>query len=275
MSLNTVKVLEISITNNSKKEILEEISKYLENTPEKRGKPFVIVTPNTEQIVYSRQDSHFQDIVNRADVSLPDSVGVVWASRKLNKKGVDRPMPGVDFMESLVASAAVRHVPIALIGGRGKLAIDTLDCLRQKYSGLTGWAESGPEVKVRNSELLMPDGDETASVHIIADHILASGIQMVFIAMGPPKQEYFIDALSHALSLRGAKATKQSVMKPIVLMAVGGSFDIISGKLKRAPKFMRSLKLEWLWRLILQPWRIGRQLALLKFIWLVFRANPA
>jgi N-acetylglucosaminyldiphosphoundecaprenol N-acetyl-beta-D-mannosaminyltransferase len=59
--------------------------------------------------------------------------------------------------------------------------------------------------------------------------------------------------------------------EPIVLMVVGGAFDMLSGKIQRAPTFMRSAKLEWLWRLILEPWRLGRQLRLIGFLWQVVR----
>ena len=81
---------------------------------------------------------------------------------------------------------------------------------------------------------------------------------IIFVALGAPKQESYIE--------EAAKTTKG-----VVYMAVGGSFDIISGRLRRAPVWMRKLGLEWLWRLILEPWRIKRQLSLIKFVWLVWR----
>ena len=80
----------------------------------------------------------------------------------------------------------------------------------------------------------------------------------MFVALGAPKQEYYIEEM--------AKKTKG-----VVYMAVGGSFDIISGRLRRAPLFMRRMGLEWLWRLILEPWRIRRQLALVEFVWMVLK----
>jgi N-acetylglucosaminyldiphosphoundecaprenol N-acetyl-beta-D-mannosaminyltransferase len=252
MRLNAVKILGISIISSSKNEILEEIQKYLSQPINNRQKPFKIFTPNTEQLVLAHKNSSFAGVLNRADVSLPDTVGVAWASRFLAKNHIEKPIPGVEFMEDLVEVAKNCHVPIGLIGGRANLAVDTLSCLRQKYGVLQGsWGQDGPEI----------DGDNVPDdiyFQRLARRIIREGTRVVFIAFGPPKQEYFIERLS-------------SQLHGVILMSVGGSFDIISGRLRRAPTLMRRLGLEWLWRLILEPWRLKRQLALLEFVWLVVR----
>jgi N-acetylglucosaminyldiphosphoundecaprenol N-acetyl-beta-D-mannosaminyltransferase len=94
MRLNAVKVLGISISNASKNEILEEIQKYLAQ-PRKIGqKSIKIFTPNTEQLVFARKNPLFTESLNQADVSLPDTVGVVWASKMLTKNPVQKPIPG-------------------------------------------------------------------------------------------------------------------------------------------------------------------------------------
>lgn len=217
MSLNTGKILGISITTNSKKEILEYIQKYLSFPQEK---PLIIVTPNAEQLVYAQRDKHFASILNRADVAIPDGFPV---ARIL----VVERIPGVEFMEDLVQLAAKRHVPIRLIGGRGGVAVRAFECLREKYPGLETSQHAG----------------------------------IIFVGLGAPKQEYFIEELR----------TQNSELKhPLVLMAVGGSFDILSGRIPRAPLFIRSIGFEWAWRLFLEPWRLKRQLSLLKFLWLVY-----
>ncbi len=224
MSLNAVKMLEISVTNSSKIDILEEMKKYLDYRGKKTQKSLKIFTPNTEQLVYAAKNRHFADILNQADVALPDGIGVVWAGRMLTKNGPKTVIPGVEFMEDLVRIAANRHVPIGLIGGEGKVAVEAFECLQKKYPGLT--TSLNPRV--------------------------------IFVALGAPKQEYFI-----------AVAAKKT--PGIIFMAVGGSFDIIAGRLPRAPVFFRKLGLEWFWRLLLQPWRIFRQLALIEFVLLVVR----
>lgn len=162
-------------------------------------------------------------------------------------------------MEELVQLASKYHVPIGLIGGRDNLAVDTLNCLRQKYLRLQdSWAEDGPEVIMQNSELRIQNENEKLYFERLARRIVREGTRIVFVALGPPKQEYFIERL--ARQLHG-----------VVLMSVGGSFDIISGRLRRAPIWMRNFGLEWLWRLILEPWRMKRQLSLAEFVWLVIR----
>jgi N-acetylglucosaminyldiphosphoundecaprenol N-acetyl-beta-D-mannosaminyltransferase len=254
MRLNAVKVLGISITNVSKNKILEEIQKYLTQHVKNDQKPLKIYTPNTEQLVLGKKNPSFGDVLNRADISLPDTVGVAWASKVLTKKPIEKPIPGVEFMEDLVAIATGRHVPIGLIGGRSNLAVSALGCLRQKYGLLQdSWAEDGPQID-------LPYKSNKEYVKEVANHIIDLKTKIVFIAFGPPKQEYFIEDLATALGSYTA-----------VLMAVGGSFDIISGKLPRAPVWMREIGLEWFWRLILEPWRLRRQLALVEFVWLVIR----
>ena len=226
MRLNAVKVLGISITNASRKEILEEIQKYLLQPDKKHQKPLIIFTPNTEQLVLAQKNPQFAAVLNQADVAIPDTVGVAWASRLLTKNGITKPIPGVEFMEDLVQLAVNCHVPIGLIGGWGKIAVKTFECLQEKYPGLTTSNNPG----------------------------------MIFVALGAPKQEYYIQKLSTIQNLR-----------PTILMAVGGSFDIISGRLPRAPLWMRKTGLEWFWRLILEPWRLKRQLALVEFVFLVLK----
>jgi N-acetylglucosaminyldiphosphoundecaprenol N-acetyl-beta-D-mannosaminyltransferase len=258
MRLNAVKVLGISITSNSKKEILEEIQKYLVPPVKIRQKPLKIFTPNTEQLVRAQRDRSFAGVLNNADISLPDTVGVVWAGHVLTKNGPEKPIPGVEFMEDLVQMAVTRHAPIGLIGGRGNLAVDTLNCLRQKYSRLQdSWAEGGPEIDVDN----LPND---IYFQRLARRIIREGTRIVFVALGPPKQEYFIERLARELSTI-------SNLRSTIFMSVGGSFDIISGRLRRAPVWMRKFDLEWLWRLILEPRRLRRQLALVEFVWLVIR----
>jgi N-acetylglucosaminyldiphosphoundecaprenol N-acetyl-beta-D-mannosaminyltransferase len=262
MRLNAVKVLGISITNASKKEILEEIQKYLSQLPNNRQKPLIIYTPNTEQLVLAGRNPDFARVLNQADITLPDTVGVVWASKILTNNSIQKPIPGVELMEDLVELAATRHVPIGLIGGRGNLAVETLDCLSRRWAGLAGWAQDGPEISIHNSQFTIHNSNEKIYFERLARHIIRKDTRIVFVALGPPKQEYFIERLARELS-------------GVILMSVGGSFDIISGRLRRAPAIMRNLGLEWLWRLILEPWRICRQFALIEFVWLVLRAKLA
>ncbi len=309
MRLNSKKILGISITTSSRKEILEEIKKYLvgnlrtnDQNAKKQVKPLVIVTPNPEQVVYAKKDSHFADILNRADVALPDGIGITIAARYLNifsKSYTLRPIPGVEFVENLVAVATERGVTIGLIGGRGAVAVEALECLQKMHPKLQGWAEDGPEVRlacrppagplrsseaseagqagITNYELRIMNHREEkiqdSSFKIQASstedyfkqltrRITESHTSIIFIGLGAPKQEYFIERLTYHVS-------RISYHLPLVLMSVGGSFDEISGRSQRPPKIVLRYGLKWLWRLILEPRRFRRQLALLEFIRMV------
>ena len=278
MSLHAVNILGINITNSPKNEILEEIHKYLIPLSKTFQKPFVIVTPNPEQLVLAGRDSHFAELLNQADVAIPDGTGLVWA----RPKDISEVIPGVDFMDELVANFSKQRVPIALIGGQEKVALKAFECLRQKYPGLSGVAMDTPEFSIGPSGLSMKGNIDEYFQNLALD-LQKKNIRIVFVGLGAPKQEYFIERLT--MSLRGvpiAGTTRQShkqIASPsersrndnMVLMSVGGSFDELSGRLPRAPLWMSRLGLKWLWRLFLEPWRIGRQLALIRFIWEVLQ----
>ncbi len=293
MSLNAVKVLGISVTNASKKEVLEYVEKGLfsnlktQNSVTKNDeKMAVIVTPNAEQLVYARRDSHFANILNRADVAVPDSVGVVWAMKFLHNLPSVKRIPGVELMEELLAMAVKERVRIGLIGGRAGVAVEALERLRQKHPSIEGEVFEAPEFEVEGNDLRFKIQDsrtrnEDDYFKQLAQDIRRSGVQLVFLALGPPKQEYFMERLARELSFRPPSRNPSSKNwipgqarddgMNIILMSVGGSLDIISGRLPRAPLVIRSIGFEWLWRLLLEPRRIVRQLALLKFVWLVLQ----
>jgi N-acetylglucosaminyldiphosphoundecaprenol N-acetyl-beta-D-mannosaminyltransferase len=293
MSLDAVKILEISITKNSKNEILEFIRKSLKHRAIKSEKNkknasftkkfLTIVTPNPEQIVFARHNSHFQQLLNQADVSLPDGIGIVWASKLLSVFRVPSPdlrvpkvIPGIEFMEDLISEAVKQPVGIALIGGRNGLALKTFDCLSKTHPGLQGWSVDGPEVRFTNHDLRFTSENPEKYFLDLANKIITTGVRIVFVGLGAPKQEYFIERLSQIVN-RNPRFEKQKnitspesrIPSPVVFMSVGGSFDEIAGRVARAPEWVSWVGLKWLWRLILEPWRIRRQLALLKFICLV------
>lgn len=257
MSLHAVNIQGINITSSSKKEILEEVRKYLVFPWKQVPKPRVIVTPNPEQIVYAREDSHFAELLNQADIAIPDGIGLVWA----NPSAIKETIPGVEFMEELVVLAVKQHVPIALIGGKTKVAVDAFECLRQNHPDLRGVAMETPDFTIMPSGLSM-DGSIDAYFKKLAKTLAREQIGIVFVALGAPKQEYFIEKL---------RTQNSELRPPIVLMSVGGSLDEISGRVPRAPAWVRRVGMKWLWRLIMEPWRIKRQVSLLQFIWMVMK----
>ncbi|MBI3342658.1 WecB/TagA/CpsF family glycosyltransferase [Candidatus Gottesmanbacteria bacterium] len=308
MSLKSTKILGISVTTESKKTILEYIEKYLEEAISDKRKvirkdrnPLIIVTPNPEQIGAAQEDPQFAKILNKADVALPDGIGVALAAWFLNFSLFTfhfslplRRIPGIEFMEALVELAATKGFRIGLIGGRGAVAVQALECLKHRYPGLTGWAVEAPEFTVRsqgdlskyelgimnygleqkdkefssmlhNSYLMIhPTDDIRNYVGQIASHIVKSGTRIIFVGLGAPKQEFFVERLAYHLSL---------ISYHCAVMSVGGSFDIIAGRVPRAPLLLRTIGVEWLWRLVREPWRFGRQLRLLQFLWMVLKSR--
>ncbi len=316
MSLDAVKVLGINITISPQEKILEELQKFLlQHDKSKAQKPthrrdiLVIVTPNPEQVVLARRDKHFADIINRADVALPDGIGIVWAMRVLNLQPATcnlQPIPGVDMMEQLVLLAVKQRIPIALIGGRGGLAVKAFKCLQRKYSrpvlsadgsvlprgerrqqlkepvprAVEGWAMDGPEVRIqkgknRSWKVAIEVGTDTY-FKSLASRIAQSGVGLVFVGLGAPKQEYVIEKIAtwlHGSMVHKKKPFNHRAIQPVVLMSVGGAFDEISGRLPKPPHLLLRMRLKWFWRLVIEPWRIMRQLALLTFVWLVISAK--
>ncbi|MEK7532966.1 MAG: WecB/TagA/CpsF family glycosyltransferase [Patescibacteria group bacterium] len=284
MSLSYQNILQVRVTFSPRATILEEIKKYLNHSEKSTRsgsttdkKPLVITTPNPEQIVFAQTHQVFRDILNRAYVALPDGVGIVLASRFLQKStggksqtGVHERIPGVEFTEDLVRIAGDQGIRIGLIGGSDGLAVQALECLQAIYPGLSGWAMDGPELVLRSTEDM--EGPSVSYWEDLAEKIRSTQTQIVFVGLGAPKQEYFIETLSRQLSVtRLAEAPAKRVRPPIVLMSVGGSFDLLTGRLKRAPVFIRSIGFEWAWRLAQEPWRIQRQTALIQFVWLVLQ----
>ena len=225
IELPSIKILGTSVTTASKSQILEYILKSLEN----RDKKFYIVTPNPEIITFASASKEYQYILNKAEVSIPDGIGVLMAGKFL-KKDVKARITGVDLMLELCSEASKQGLSIGLLGGRDMVAERTAECLIKRYPGL----------RIVLAAEDFPIG-------------FVPHIDILFVAYGFPKQERWI-----AKNLPNIKVT--------VAMGVGGAFDYISGKVPRAPKVVRDMGMEWAFRLIRQPWRARRQMALPIFV---------
>jgi N-acetylglucosaminyldiphosphoundecaprenol N-acetyl-beta-D-mannosaminyltransferase len=227
-------ILDVGITNNKKEEILEYVIRSVKKSTEKT----VIVTPNPEILVYAAKCHHYKTILNNADIALPDGIGIMWAGRILGIPLVER-ITGTDFMELLCKHSQDNAVNIGFLGGKPGVAERAIDCLRRKYPKM--------QVKFVGDDLqLLEKGQSDQPIDIL------------FVALGHPRQEEWISAHIKTLPVK-------------VAMGVGGAFDYISGDVSRAPKIVRTLGFEWLYRLIRQPWRWKRQLALIEFIFLVVK----
>ena len=238
-----IKILKVGFNNLNYDQVLE----YLLKTLKEYNKNQYFVTPNPELLVIADSNNSYEKVLNSADLALADGVGVVWASNLLGRPLNDR-IPGADLMENLCRDVADRPIIVGFLGGGPGIAEKTSECLRKKY----------PSLKV---SLTFEGGPDDKTLDYIKKEIKNKDdkkLDILFVAFGSPKQEIWI---SENLKDLPAKVT----------IGVGGAFDFNSGKVKRAPAGIRKLGLEWLFRLITQPWRIKRQLSLLTFIYLVFR----
>jgi N-acetylglucosaminyldiphosphoundecaprenol N-acetyl-beta-D-mannosaminyltransferase len=258
--LPSIKILGTDITVAPHKEVLEYIIKRVSRRVEK----FYIVTPNPEILMYAVRSKAFQDVLNNAEVSIPDGIGVPIAGRILKKQIMGR-ITGVDFMDELCRESAMRGLTVGFLGGRGGVAKLTAECLREKYPNLRvnfigeEWPQGKIDDGLSKNKTHRPLPDPKSEIRNPASHI-----DILFVAFGFPKQEEWI-----AKNLPEIDVT--------CAMGVGGAFDYISGKIFRAPRIVRRAGMEWAFRLGRQPWRARRQLALPQFMFAVLeeRFQPA
>jgi N-acetylglucosaminyldiphosphoundecaprenol N-acetyl-beta-D-mannosaminyltransferase len=201
-----------------------------------------VVTLGTEMVVYAQRDPQFRSVVNRSALSLCDTVGVLIAAQRRGAHLRER-VTGVELVERLAQRAAHESLPVYLLGGAEGVAADAASILEVSFPGL---------VVAGSRNGFFTEEEEAA----IVDAIRASGARLLFAGLGSPRQEMWL--------ARNLKATGCGAG-----IGVGGSFDVISGRVKRAPMIWRRLRVEWLYRLIREPQRFRRQLALPYFIWLI------
>lgn len=201
-----------------------------------------VVTLGTEMIVHALHDSAYRSAVNDADLRVADTIGVVVASRLYGAPLRGR-VAGIELLERLCERAAREGLPIYLLGAAPGVAEEAGAALASRHPGLR-------VAGTRDGYFTPEQAPEVAAA------IRASGARILFAALGFPKQEFF---LADWLNASGAGAG----------MGVGGSFDVLAGRLPRAPEAFRRLGLEWLYRLLREPRRWRRQLALPLFVWLV------
>ncbi len=205
-----------------------------------------VVTLGTEMVVYAQRDEDYRRVVNASALSLCDTVGLLGVARSRGAKLRER-VAGVELIEHLCARAAAEGLPVYLLGGAPGIAERAAGALQSRHPGL----------QVAGTRDGYFDDSESAAV---AAAIRASGARMLFAGMGFPRQEFW---LSEYLAQTGCG----------VGIGVGGSFDVLSGNVQRAPDGWRKAHLEWLYRLVTQPQRWRRQLALPYFVLLVAGEN--
>ena len=267
--MEKVEILGVKVTADLKKNVLREISLYFD---QKKAEPRYVVTPYSEFFVEASENSAFREALNNAWIALPDGIGVIWAGYYLSVRGgiwnlmnsimmtltgqvmYHSPFPakisGSDIVTDLFEMAEEKNLRVMFVGSDD---VTQKDCKRfveaiypgvRVFTGYTGKIEEGevPD-EVRNSiQEKRPD--------------------MVIVALSYPRQEMFLHTLT------------REVAGQYLAFGLGGTLDFISGRQKRAPKWMQKSGLEWLYRLVREPSRGGRMVrAVVQFPLLVLRSK--
>lgn len=218
---------------------MNESVAVLEEKLQKKEQVFV-VTANAEIIMMCQQDKEYNNIVSeQADLVLPDGAGAVWAGRYLGNEVPER-VAGFDLYNKLLKLSADKGYKAYFFGGAPGVAEAAKNKAEELYPGVQ-------IVGCRNG--YFTEAEEEAIIKEIND----AAPDMLFVALGAPKQEKWL-------------VKYRNQLKPRVLMGIGGSFDVLAGKMERAPKWMQEASLEWAFRLYKQPSRFMRMLALPKFV---------
>jgi N-acetylglucosaminyldiphosphoundecaprenol N-acetyl-beta-D-mannosaminyltransferase len=227
--MESVHVLGVEINSIS----VSELIRYISSSKE----PTWIVTTNPEILLYAKEHENYCETLNRSTFRTIDSFGLQLACKR---KGIRaQRIPGADLAYELVRSSATKHESIALIGGGDmKSAQPALKRLQHDFEGLAGIAEDGG--------IVTKDGIGDEENREARLRIAESNPSVLLVGFGHPKQEQWIERYRHEFpSVR-------------VFIGVGGTFDYWSGMIPRAPTWMRSLGIEWLYRFTREPSRWKR-----------------
>lgn len=194
-----------------------------------------VVTPNVDHVCKCYRMPAFREMYGRATLVFPDGVPIMWASRLL-RRPLRNKLSGSDMVPRLCAFAAEKGYSVFFFGGSPGTCEQAAHRMKTEYPALRVAGTYCPEFGFENK----PEQLDAA-----VEAVRSSGADLCFIALGTPKQEFFMD--QHHAEMN------------TILMGVGGTFDFLSGRVRRAPGWMQRAGLEWFWRLMLEPRRLWRR----------------
>lgn len=204
-----------------------------------KGGTGTVYTPNSEMVVNATKDKGFMNILKSGDLVVPDGIGLILAS-KIYQNPLSERVTGFDLMVRILEMLDGDGGSIYLLGGRPGIAQRAADNISRQF----------PDIIIKGTfHGYFNDGE----VPDIVQRINSAGADVLFVALGSPKQEKWINRYRDRLNVK-------------VAMGVGGSFDVLAGEVARAPEFFRKAGLEWFYRLVTQPWRAARMLSLPVFV---------
>ncbi|MFB1082163.1 WecB/TagA/CpsF family glycosyltransferase [Jeotgalibacillus sp. JSM ZJ347] len=218
-------------------EILSEIDNRIQE-----GEQSTVIAVNPEKVIKAQDDPEIKRLINESTFQIPDGAGILLASR-LKKGKIRNRVTGIDMMDHLLGHASKQGYRVFFYGAKEEIVKKARDNIKEKYPALhvAGYANG----YIKDNDALIEEINKTKA-------------DIVFVAMGSPRQEYWIEQNRAQLNAK-------------VFQGVGGSFDVFSGTIPRAPHLFRRLGLEWLYRLMKEPSRWKRQMALPKFLVKVLR----
>lgn len=198
-----------------------------------------LVAINAEKVLTAESQPEIHRLIDEAEYKYADGISIVRSIRKKYPQAEVSRIAGADLWEGLMARAGREGTPVFLIGGKPGILAQTEDKLKRQWNVNIVGSQDGYFVPEEREALFA--------------RIAASGAKIVTVAMGSPRQEVL---------MRDCK----SIYPDALYMGVGGTYDVFTGNVKRAPKIWQKMGFEWLYRLIMQPSRLGRQLHLLKYL---------
>lgn len=222
---------------------MDQTVAYLTNVIEQR-QPHQVITANPIMVMAAQDDPAYLSMMQRAELIVPDGTGVVWAAKYVGEPVVER-VPGYDLIHELMKVGESKGWKVYLLGASNEVIQAAAEKLRTTYPGIK-------LVGVRDGYF-----KDEQDAEVIQD-IVDAAPDILLVGRSAANQEPWIGKY------------KQQIGVP-VMMGVGGSFDVLSGKLKRAPVLFQKLRLEWFYRLMQEPWRYKRMLLLPKFALKVMR----
>jgi N-acetylglucosaminyldiphosphoundecaprenol N-acetyl-beta-D-mannosaminyltransferase len=238
-----IRILDVPIDAVTMGDCIERIAAFIA-----QGTPHLIVTADACGIVQAQTDRELNALYHGADLVTADSAGVLWAAKRQGHELPQR-VSGVDIVDQVCQKSAELGWRIFLLGAAPGVAELAAERLRLRYPGCN-------IVGARNGYF------PAESDALVAAEIAETRPDVLFVGMGIPRQEKFILSTQNIV---GAKAS----------LGVGGSFDVFSGKVRRAPKLFQLLNLEWLWRLIQDRSKINKVRLLPSFVLMVLRHRPS
>jgi N-acetylglucosaminyldiphosphoundecaprenol N-acetyl-beta-D-mannosaminyltransferase len=240
----SVKILDVDVDAVTLAQVVSMIGEAIDSRHGHGGPTFQVATVNPEFVMLAHRDRGFREVLRECSLRTPDAAGIMLAARLLGHPLPER-APGVELVQALARAAAARGDRVFLLGAAPGVAQEAAARLVQDAPGLTIAATFAGDAS---------ENGDAESLAIIRE----AQPDIILVAYGAPAQENWA---SRNLAVTGAT----------VAIGVGGTFDYLAGRVRRAPSMIRRLGLEWLYRVIRQPWRIGRIAVLPVFLALVVR----